>query len=119
MRHLLKRYAALFFDRERVLHVCSGTLPPDNRWLPGDTLDRNPALHPTFCTDAETCAGVNLTVYDAVFVDGPYMEADTAIDGFPMLNRQRVLGTPIHGLPAGALILWLDEKPPPSKKSRP
>jgi DNA polymerase-1 len=119
MRHLLKRYAALFFDCERVLHVCSGALRPDNRWLPGDTLDRNPALHPTFCTDAETCAGVNLSVYDTVFVDGPYTEADAHIYGFPMLNRQRVLGTLIHGLPVGALIVWLDEKPPPYRKAWP
>jgi hypothetical protein len=112
MRYLLKRYAALFFDALRILHVCSGALKADNPWLPGDTLDINPALAPTFCVNAETCTGVPLQLYDTVFVDVPYSEDDAAKYGFPMLSRKRVLETLIKGLPTDALVVWLDEKPP-------
>jgi hypothetical protein len=119
MRDLLKRWAALFFDRGGVLHVCSGTLKPDNPWLPGDTLDINPALNPTYCCNAETCDGVPLHLYDTVFIDPPYTEADAAKYGYPMLKRQRVLKTLIDGLPYGALIVWLDEIPPSWRKEWP
>jgi hypothetical protein len=118
MRDLLKRWAALFFDRGRVLHVCSGALKPDNPWLPGDTLDINPTLNPTYCCNAETCCieetgeRVPLHLYDTVFVDPPYTEVDAKEYGYPMLKRQRVLKTLIDGLPYGALIVWLDEIPP-------
>jgi hypothetical protein len=116
---LLKNLDALFFDRGQVLHVCSGALQPDNPWIPGDTLDINPTLNPTYCTNAETCDGVPLHLYDTVFVDGPYTEADAKIYGYPMLRRQRVLGTLAKGLPPGALIVWLDEVTPPYRKDWP
>ncbi len=112
MRHLLKRYDALFFDRRRVLHVCSGALRPDNQWLPGDTLDINPLNDPTYCVDAQTCFGVPLDHYDTAFVDVPYTDADAAKYGCPMLSRSRVLRALAHGLPVGALIVWLDEDTP-------
>jgi hypothetical protein len=119
MQDLLVRYAALLFDRGRILHVCSGALKPNNPWLPGDTLDINPELNPTYCCNAETCNGVPLYLYDTVFVDGPYSEADAAIYGYPMLSRKRVLETLIKGLPVGALIVWLDEIPPAYRKEWP
>jgi hypothetical protein len=119
MRFLLKRYAALFFDRGPVLHVCSGALKADNPWLPGDTLDINPALAPMYVADAMTCAGVPLCRYHTVFIDPPYTEADAAIYGYPMLKRQRVLRTLALGLPVGALIVWLDEKMPQPPKAWP
>jgi hypothetical protein len=117
--HLLKRYAALFADRGRVLHVCAGALHPDNPWLPGDTLDINPALAPTYCVDAEDCTGVPLHRYDTAFVDVPYTEADAAIYGFPLLSRHRVLRTLAMGLSPGALIVWLDESTPRTRKAWP
>jgi DNA polymerase I-like protein with 3'-5' exonuclease and polymerase domains len=116
---LLKNLAAFFFDRDRVLHVCSGALQPDNPWLPGDTLDINPDLNPTYCTDAETCEGVPLHLYDTVFVDGPYTDKDAGIYGTKPINRGRVLGTLAKGLPPGALIIWLDEVTPPYRKEWP
>jgi hypothetical protein len=119
MRHLLKRYAALFFDRGRTLHVCSGALHPDNQWLPGDTLDINPANNPTYCVDAQTCDGVPLHQYDTAFVDIPYSEADAKKYGYPMLSRSRVLRTLAYGLPLGGLIVWLDEVTPQRRKEWP
>jgi hypothetical protein len=117
MRHLLKRYDALFFDRGPVLHVCSGALTQDNEWLPGDTLDAHPephpGVHPTYVVDAQTCAGVPLGDYWTVFVDPPYTKADAAKyrhAAFP--SRNRILATLAEGLPVGALIVWLDETAP-------
>jgi hypothetical protein len=117
--HLLKRYAALFYDRGRVLHVCAGALRPDNPWLPGDTLDINPALDPTFCCDAEVCAGVDLSVYTHVFVDPPYTHEDAAKYGTRLPIAKRVLRTLAAGLPPGALIVWLDENTPQPGKTLP
>jgi hypothetical protein len=119
MRYLLKRYAALFFDTRCILHVCSGALKADNPWLPGDTLDIDATLEPTFCVNAETCEGVPLHRYDTVFVDGPYSDADAKLYGCPMLSRKRVLETLIKGLSAEALVVWLDEKPPQYRKEWP
>jgi hypothetical protein len=119
MRHLLKRYAALFYDHGRILHVCSGALRSDNQWLPGDTIDINPSLTPTYCVDAETCADVPLHLYDTAFVDVPYTDADAEIYGYPLLSRYRVLRTLAYGLSPGALIVWLDEDTPSRRRDWP
>jgi hypothetical protein len=119
MRHLMKRYSALFYDRRRTVHVCSGSLQPDNPWLPGDTVDCNPSLNPTYCTDAQTCAGVPLHKYDIAYVDVPYSDADAKIYGCPMLSRKRVLETLIYGLPTDAMIVWLDEVGPTTRREWP
>ena len=119
MRNLLKRYAALFFDHGRILHVCSGSLAANNPWLPGDTLDIRADLNPIYCVDAQTCEGVPLEQYRSVFVDVPYSEADAKIYGPPMLKRSRVLGALAKGLNPGALIVWLDEKTPTYRREWP
>ena len=88
--NLLKRIDALFSDRQRVLHVFSGMV--DAAAFPGDTLDINPALSPTYCVDAETCEGVDLSLYDLVLCDPPYTSADAAIYGTkPIPQRSRRL----------------------------
>ena len=56
--NFLKRIAALFPDRRRTLHLFAGRV--DLTAFPGDTLDCNPALAPTYCCNAETCDGVPL-----------------------------------------------------------
>jgi len=54
----LKRVAALFPDRGRVLHLFSGMV--DVTIFPGETLDIRPDLRPTYCASTETCEGVPL-----------------------------------------------------------
>src|SRR4051812_10887656 len=49
----LKRIAALFPDRQRVLHLFAGKV--DTAALAGDTLDIRTDLTPTYCCDAEAC----------------------------------------------------------------
>ena len=72
--NFLKRIAALFPDRRRTLHLFVGRV--DLNAFPGDTLDCNPALAPTYCCNAETCDGVPLSNYHFVLADPPYSDRD-------------------------------------------
>jgi hypothetical protein len=67
--NFLRRIAALFPDRRHVLRVFAGRV--DLAAFPGDTLDCNPALAPTWCCNAETCDGVPLHQYDFALADPP------------------------------------------------
>jgi DNA polymerase I-like protein with 3'-5' exonuclease and polymerase domains len=116
---LLRNIDALFPDRGRVLHVFSGAIVAGEGIIPGDTIDINPALNPTYCVDAETCDSVTLAQYDFALVDPPYTPKDAAFYGTRPINRGRVLGTLAKGLPAGALIVWLDETTPPYRQDWP
>jgi hypothetical protein len=105
--NFLKRVAALFPDRRRVLHLFSGKVGLDV--LPGDTLDINPELEPTYCVNAETCEGVPLADYDFTLADPPYSASDAERYGTPMVNRNAVVKTLAAGLPHGAYVAWLDQ----------
>ena len=54
----LRRVRALFPDKTRVLHLFSGKV--DLSALPGDTVDINPGLGPTYVDDAQRLEGVPL-----------------------------------------------------------
>ncbi len=56
----LRRIRALFPDKRRVLHLFSGKV--DLTALPGDTVDINPNLNPTYVDDAQTLQHVPLEV---------------------------------------------------------
>src|SRR6185503_9783400 len=60
----LKRIRALFPDKCRVLHLFSGKV--DTTTLPGDTVDINPSLKPTYADDAQTLACVPVEKYDLI-----------------------------------------------------
>jgi hypothetical protein len=70
----LKRVAALFPDRRKVLHLFSGEVDVDT--FPGDTLDSRTDLkvNPTYCVNAETCEGVPLHYYDFVLATIPAVD---------------------------------------------
>ncbi len=105
--NFLKRIAALFPDRKRVLHLFAGKV--DLTAFPGDTLDIDPELAPTYCVDAETCDDVPLHQYDFVLADPPYSASDADHYGTPMVNRNKVMKTLAAGLPSGAYLVWLDQ----------
>src|ERR1700691_4646264 len=46
-----KRVHPLFPHKRRILHLCSGKV--DQTMLPGDTVDINPDLSPTYVDDAQ------------------------------------------------------------------
>ena len=114
--NFLKRIAALFPDRSRVLHLFSGKV--DVQAFPGDTLDVRPELQPTWCVDAETCEGVDLARYDFVLADPPYSASDAEHYGTSMVSRNRVVKTLAVGLRPGAFIVWLDQVYPMFAKAQ-
>jgi hypothetical protein len=65
----LRRIAALFPDKRQPLHLFSGKV--DLSVLPGDTVDINPALAPTYLDDAQRLTSVPLERYDLVSADPP------------------------------------------------
>jgi hypothetical protein len=105
--NFLKRIAALFPDRKRVLHLFAGKV--DLAAFPGDTLDIRTELQPTYCVNAESCDGVPLQRFDFVLADPPYSASDAERYGAPMVNRNKVVATLAAGLPSGAYIAWLDQ----------
>jgi hypothetical protein len=105
--NFLKRIAALFPDRRRVLHLFAGKV--DTAAFPGDTLDIRHGLAPTYCCNAETCVGVPLADYDFVLADPPYSESDAEHYGMAMVNRNHVVRTLSDGLRPGAYVVWLDQ----------
>jgi hypothetical protein len=105
--NFLKRMAALFPDRRRVLHLFSGKV--DTEAFPGDTVDIRRELEPTYCVNAETLEGVPLHQYDFVLADPPYSESDAKRYGQVIVNRNKVVAILAAGLPSGAFVVWLDQ----------
>jgi hypothetical protein len=113
--NFLKRIAALFPDRRRVLHLFAGQV--DLERFPGDTLDIRPELEPTYCVNAETCDGVPLTDYDFVLADPPYSQSDAERYGQCLVARNKVVAALAGGLPSGAYVAWLDQVYPMFSKT--
>lgn len=109
----LRRIAALFPDKRRVLHLFSGRV--DLSALPGDTVDINPALRPTFIDDAQSLAAVPLDPYDLVLADPPYSVEDAERYQTTMIKRNVVMRA-LQRLPAGAHVVWLDQVLPMYRK---
>jgi len=110
----LKRVAALFPDRSRVLHVFSGKV--DLAAMPGDTVDSNPAMQPTFVADAHDLGSVPLAAYDLVLADPPYSVEDAERYQTTMVQRNVVMRSLAKGMEAGARVVWLDQVLPMYRK---
>lgn len=109
----LKRIQSLFPDKRRVLHLFSGRV--DLAALPGDTVDINPDLSPTYIDDAQRLERVPLGNYDLVLADPPYSDDDAQRYGTTMVKRNTVLSA-LRGLSPGAHIVWLDQVLPMYRK---
>jgi hypothetical protein len=112
----LRRVAALFPDRKRVLHVFSGKV--DLSAMPGDTVDVNPALSPTWVADAHDLSAVPLKKYDLVLADPPYSIEDAERYQTTMVKRNVVMRSLAAGLGAGARVVWLDQVLPMYRKDQ-
>ena len=110
----LRRVAALFPDRKRVLHVFSGKV--DLEAMPGDTVDCNPAMEPTWRADAHDLRLVPLTNYDLVLADPPYSVEDAERYQTTMVKRNVVMRSLAAGLRPGARVVWLDQVLPMYRK---
>jgi hypothetical protein len=111
----LKRVSALFPDKQRVLHLFSGRV--DTSGCPGDTVDINAALDPTYVDDAQTLERVPLWQYDLVLADPPYSVEDAEHYSTTMVKRNAVMRALGRGLPVGAHVVWLDQVLPMYRKS--
>ena len=109
----LKRVHALFPDKHKALHLFSGKV--DTEFFPGDTVDVNPDLAPTFVDDAQTLGNVPLGNYDIVLADPPYSIEDCEHYGTSMVKRNSVMKA-LQGLPVGAHVVWLDQVLPMYRK---
>ena len=109
----LRRMRALFPEKLRAIHVFAGRV--DLTDFPGDTLDSNADLQPTFVADAHTMGDVPLGQYDIALADPPYSVEDATRYGTPMIDRKRVL-TALERLPVGAHLVWLDQAMPMYRK---
>ena len=110
----LKRVASLFPDRKRVLHVFSGKV--DLAVMPGDTVDSNASMSPTWVADAHDLSAVPLGRYDLVLCDPPYSVEDAERYQTTMVKRNVVIRSLAAGMNAGARVVWLDQVLPMYRK---
>lgn len=111
----LKRVAALFPDRRRVLHVFSGKV--DLAAMPGDTVDMNADMAPTWVADAHNLSSVPLSDYDLVMADPPYSVEDAERYQTTMVQRNVVMRSLAAGLSPGSHVVWLDQVLPMYRKA--
>ena len=109
----LRRVKALFPDKQSALHLFSGKVDLDA--FPGDTVDLNHRLNPTFVDDAQRLQRVPLENYDLVLADPPYTEEDCEHYGTTMVKRNLVMQA-LQGLRPGTHVVWLDQVLPIYRK---
>jgi hypothetical protein len=109
----LKRIRSLFPEKKRTLHLFSGKV--DLAVFPGDTVDINPALKPTYVDDAQTLERVPLEKYDLVLADPPYSVEDAERYQTTMIKRNVVMRA-LQRLTPGAHVVWLDQVLPMYRK---
>ncbi len=110
----LRRIAALFPDRERVLHVFSGRV--DVSAMPGETVDCNAAIGADYVADAHDLSAVPLHLYDLVLCDPPYSVEDAERYQTTMVRRNVVMRSLARGMRGGARVVWLDQVLPMYRK---
>jgi len=111
----LKRIKALFPDKTNILHLFSGKV--DLSALPGDTVDINESLNPTYIDDAQSLQNVPLYKYDLVLADPPYSIEDCDHYKTTMIKRNKVMDALGKGLSEGAHVVWLDQVLPMYRKA--
>ena len=112
----LRRIAALFPDRKRVLHLFSGAV--DLSAMPGDTVDINRELNPTYVCDAHDLSALSaLRHYDLILADPPYSVEDAEHYQTTMVRRNIVMRSLANQAHEGAFLVWLDQVLPMYRKS--
>ena len=109
----LRRIRALFPDKRKILHLFSGQV--DLGVFPGDTVDINSDLKPTYVDDAQTLLNVPLEKYDLVLADPPYSVEDANHYNTTMIRRNVVMRA-LQRLHVDAHVVWLDQVLPMYRK---
>jgi len=111
----LRRVRSLFPKKTAVLHLFSGRV--DLSEMPGDTVDINPELDPTFVDDAQTLKGVPVHDYDLILCDPPYSVEDAEHYKTTMVKRNLVMRALSERSKPGTHVVWLDQVLPMYRKS--
>jgi hypothetical protein len=111
----LRRIRALFPDKTKVLHLFAGQV--DLRALPGDTVDINADLKPTFVDDAQRLTNVPLPNYDLILADPPYSVEDCEHYQTTMIKRRVVMDALGKRCAPNTHIVWLDQVLPQYRKA--
>ena len=111
----LKRVKALFPDKQNVLHVFSGRV--DQSAMPGDTVDLDSELEPTYVDDAQRLESVPVDQYDLILADPPYSEEDCDHYKPTMVKRNLVMKALAKKAKPGTHVVWLDQVFPMWSKS--
>mgnify|MGYP006268425211 CR=1 FL=1 len=109
----LSRIRALFPDKHNALHVFSGRV--DQSAWPGDTVDLNPDMEPTYIDDAQTLHSVPLSNYDIILADPPYSVEDAEHYKPTMVKRNKVMKA-LTGVKPRTPVVWLDQVLPMYRK---
>ncbi len=112
----LRRIKALFPEKQKVLHLFSGRV--DLSVLPGDTVDLNPELDPTYLDDAQKLAGVPVEKYDLILADPPYSIEDADHYQPTMVKRNLVMRALGRKASPGTHVVWLDQVLPMYRKDQ-
>jgi len=109
----LKRIKAMFPDKHNALHLFSGCV--DQSAWPGDTVDLNPDMEPTFLDDAQTLEHVPVEDYDIILADPPYSIEDSEHYKPTMVKRNKVMRS-MSKAKSGTHVIWLDQVLPMYRK---
>lgn len=112
----LRRMKALFPEKRRALHVFSGRV--DQSAWPGDTVDINAALEPTYVDDAQSLETVPVENYDIILADPPYSVEDCDHYQTTMVKRNKVVRALGRRAMPGTHVVWLDQVLPMYRKDR-
>jgi hypothetical protein len=112
----LKRVRALFPDKQSALHLFSGNV--DLSLFPGETVDINSTLKPTYVDDAQKLEQVPLEKYDVVLADPPYSVEDAEHYKTTMIKRNTVMSKLGERLKSGCHVVWLDQVLPMYRKDQ-
>ena len=103
----LPRVMSMFPDKEKIAHLCSGSLPKSDDYL---RVDINPDRCPDIVADAEKLSEtIAPSSFDLILVDPPYSKEDAEHYGTVMLSRKKVLAECHKVLKPGGWVLWLDQ----------
>ena len=109
----LRRIRAMFPEKQNALHVFSGRV--DQSAWPGDTVDLNADMEPTFLDDAQSLLTVPLENYDIILADPPYSVEDADHYQPSMVKRNKVLKA-LARVKSGTHVVWLDQVLPMYRK---
>ena len=110
----LKRMNALFFEKQRIVHVFSGSLPK------GDytRFDINPNLGDVIGNAENIDSLFQPQSFDIAYCDPPYSDVDAERYGYPMINRRKVLDSVHNIVETGGHVVWLDTMLPMFSKEK-